>query len=113
RPVPVALAVQLARLAQGKACPGRRRVEAGVLAGQEAARQRVVRDHADALVAAQGQKLRLDVAEEEVVARLDAVEPGQAEPGADPPPQRRLPGGGVRAADVAPLARADEVVDRS
>src|SRR4029077_4138132 len=73
--VPVTVAVELARAAQGEARPGLRVRVAAVLAGQEAAGQRVINDHADSLVAAKRHDLRLDLAVEHIVARLNAVIP--------------------------------------
>src|SRR5262245_32997124 len=98
--MPVALAVEVARLAEAEARPGRHLGDAGVLAGEEAAGQRVVGDDADPLVAAQREQLRLDLAVEQVVARLDAVETSQSETGAVSDGEREEPGGVVGAADV-------------
>ena len=48
-----------------------------VLAGEQAAGDRVVGDDADALLAAQRQELAFDLAEEQVVAGLDGIESHQ------------------------------------
>src|SRR5262249_11367936 len=109
--VPVALAVQLAGLAEGEARARRRRLQRAVLAGEEAARQRVVHDDAQTLVAAERQQFGLDVPEKEVVARLHAVVAGQPAALADPERQRELPRRVVRAADVTDLALPYQVVE--
>ena len=84
-----------------------------MLAGEEAAGQRVVHDHTDALVAAERQQIGLDLAVQNVVTRLDAVIPRPAEPLARSHRHRELPGRVVRAADVPHLARSDQVVERA
>src|SRR5215831_8930288 len=109
--VPVAVLVHLPGGAEGEARALRGRVGAGVLAGQQAAGDRVVGDDADALLAAVREHFPLDLAEEQVVPRLYAVEAGQ--------PQRLGPADGshelideeVRAADVADLPLVDQVVE--
>ena len=83
----------------------------GVLSRQQAARDRVVGNDADAFLAAERQHLPLDLAEEQVVAGLDGVEPGQAERLAPADGPHQLIGEEVRAADVADLALMDEVVE--
>ncbi len=82
-----------------------------MLAREEASRQRVVRDDADALGLAERQQLALDLAEEQVVARLDGVEARQPLRLAPAERPRHLPRGVVRAADVARLAGAHHVVE--
>src|SRR5213080_3611231 len=82
-------------------------------AGEEAARDRVVRDHAQAFLGAERKQLALDLAEEQVVARLHAVEAGQTEVIAAPERAGDLIREVVRAADVARLARAHDVVERA
>src|SRR5215472_1917888 len=75
--VPVAVLVHLAGGAEGEPRALRGRVHAGVLAGQQPAGDRVVGDDADALLAAVREHLPLDLPEQQVVARLYAVEAGQ------------------------------------
>ena len=82
-----------------------------MLARQQAAGERVVGDHPDALLGAQRQQLALDLTEQQVVAGLDAVEPGRPEHLAAPERPSHLVGEEVGAADVAHLAGVDQVVE--
>ena len=78
-----------------------------MLAGQQPARDRVERDHADPVLRAKRQHLPFDLPEQQVIARLHRVETGK--------PQRLRPSDRpdelvsqeVRAADIADLARVD------
>ena len=83
-----------------------------VLAGQDAAGQRIVRQHAHPLVAAQWDQFGLDPPVGRRVRRLDGSVP--CEPAAVACPQRftQLPGGVVRTADVADLPGPDQVIER-
>ena len=114
RVVPVAGAVRFSGpTAQGEArVRGGRRV-GGVLAGQEAAGQRVVGDHADVLLAAQRKQFVLDLAEQHVVARLHALEAGRPQLVALPQGEGQAPRLEVGAADVPHLPLVDEVVQRA
>ena len=85
----------------------------GVLAGQHAAGDRVVGDDADAVLRAERQQLPLDLAEQQVVAGLHGVEAGQPEGLAAADGPRHLIGQEVRAAGVADLALAHQVVQRA
>ena len=76
-PVAVLVASRRRRPSVNRVPSGRRRL-ARVLAGEQPARDRVVRDHPDALLRAQRQQLALDLAEEQVVARLHRVEAHEA-----------------------------------
>src|SRR5439155_3258100 len=109
---PVAIAV--ARAGRG-VCEARARHRAGLaamLAREQAARDRVVRDHAQTFLGAQREELALELAEEQVVAGLHAVEARQTEVLAAPERAGDLIREVVRAADVARLARAHDVVER-
>ena len=87
---------------------------AAVFAGQEAALQRAVGDHANALVQADGFMLALEIgAPHQAVGRLRADEAVQVVFVADPHGFHQAPGGLVRAADVAHLAGSDQVVQRA
>ena len=80
-----------------------------VLAGEQAAGDRVVGNHPDALLAAEREQLALELAEQQVVARLHAVEARQAAQLAAAERAGHLVGEVVRAADVAGLAGAHHV----
>src|SRR5207237_708811 len=80
---------------------------AAMLAREQAARDRVVRDHAQTFLGAQREELALDLAEEQVVAGLHAVEARQTEVLAAPERAGDLIREVVRAADVARLGAAD------
>ena len=83
-----------------------------VLAGQKTAGQGIVGDHPDALIATQRQQLMLDFPEQDVIARLHAVETGQPVFIAGPQGLGQHPGLKVRAADIADLALPYHVVER-
>ena len=83
-----------------------------MLAGEQAAGDRIVGDHADLLLGAQREQLALDLPVEEVVAGLHRVQARQAEQLASPERARDLIREEIRAADVARLAGADHVVER-
>src|SRR5262249_38103812 len=68
RLVPVAFAIQLARLAEGEARVRWRRFQRAIFAAEEAAGERIVRDYSQPLIATQGQQFGLDVAVQHVVA---------------------------------------------
>ena len=95
---------------QGEAGAGLRRLARLVATRQHAAGERVVGDDADAVRAAERQHLVLDHPKQQVVARLDAVEAGEAVRVAGPEGVTQLPGREVGAADVAHLARLDQCV---
>ena len=82
-----------------------------VLARQQAAGDRVVRDHPESLLRAQREELALNLAEQQVVAGLHRVEAHQAARLAPAERPRHLVGQEVGAADVADLAGVDEVVE--
>src|SRR6516164_7234629 len=109
--VPVTVLVHLPGGAEGEARALRRRVGAGVLTGQQAAGDRVVGDDPDALLAAVRQHLPLDLPEEQVVARLDAVQAGQPQRLGPADGAHQLIGEEVRAAEVADLPLVHEVVE--
>ena len=94
------------------AAVGRRRLSGTVLPREDAPGQRAVADHADALVPAERQQLHLDHAIDQVVARLDAVEPHHVSPVTQPERPRQLPGGEVAAAQVAHLTPPHQVIQR-
>ena len=110
--VPVALAVARAGVAERKAGVVLEVFGIGVLAGQEAAGERVVGDDADALVAAERQQVGFDIAPEDVIARLVAVEAGEAGLIGRGERQPQLPGAVVGRAGVADFAPAAQVVER-
>ena len=83
-----------------------------VAPGEHAAGQRVVADHADPLIQDQREQLRFDVAEQEIVARLHAVEARQTQSVTDPQPLGQQPGGIVGAADIAHFAAVHQVIQR-
>ena len=84
----------------------------GAIAGEEAARQRRVRDQPDALLVAQPVHLALFLALDEVVEVLHGNRPGIALPVGDHHHLGELVGRHGRAADVAHLARAHDLVER-
>ena len=84
---------------------------AGVLTGQQAARDRVAGKDADALLGAEREHLLLDLAGERVIAGLDGVEAGQAERLAAADGPHQLIGQEVRAAGVADLSLVDQAVE--
>src|SRR2546422_4540818 len=110
--VPVALSVARAGRRVRKARARHRTGLAVVLAGEEAARDRVVRDHAQTLLGAEREQLALELAEEQVVAGLHALEARQTEVLAAPERAGDLIREVVRAADVARLAGAHDIVER-
>lgn len=83
-----------------------------VFAGEETAGERVVGDDADALILAEGEQVGLDVAPEDVVSGLIAVEADEAAALAFAECEGELPGAVVGCAGVADLAPALEVVKR-
>ena len=111
--VPVALRVAAGRGAEREAGPGGRARLVTVLAGEQAAGERVVRDHAEPVRLAERQQFALDLAKEQVVARLHGVKARHAQDLAPAQRARHPPGGEVRATDVARLARAHDVVERA
>src|SRR5215468_3407176 len=107
--LPVALARRRVREARARHGPGL----PSVLAREESACDRVVRDHAQPLFRTEGEQFALDLAEEEIVARLDRVEARQTEVLASPEGSGHLIREVVGAPDVPGLARADHVVQRA
>src|SRR5260221_11056968 len=81
-----------------------------MLAGQEPASQRIVSDHANALFRTQGQEFIFPFAEQEVVARLDAVVAADSVFIAHPQRLCKLVGTVVTASDIAYFARAHQIV---
>ncbi|MNT00616.1 hypothetical protein D3C72_1350530 [compost metagenome] len=110
--VPVAVLVHAAGGAEGEAGVLLGLGAGLVLAGEQAAGQRVVGNHAQALFGRERQQLALDLAEQQAVARLhrhEAREPvqlGLAQRA------RQAVGQEVRHADVARAARLDDDVER-
>ena len=111
--VPVPILVHLPGVAEHEPRALVGRLRAVVLARQHAARDRVVRDHADALFEAEREHLAFELAEQQVVAGLHGVEPREAAHLAAAERAREVVGEEVRTADVAHLAGADEVVERA
>ncbi len=77
---------------------------------EKPASQRIVGNHPQTLIATQRQQLAFDFPVEEIVTRLDGVEARPALKGARAQRQGHLPGRIIRAAQVADLAVADQVV---
>ena len=90
-----------------------RRLVAAVLAGQQAAREREVREQAEPEPLAGGDQVVLGLALEPRVLVLRRHEPREAAPRGDRVRLLDLRGREVRRADVAHLARADELVHRA
>ena len=111
--VPIAALIHPAGVAEGETTPFRRRIVATVLPGQEATGDGVVGDDPDALLTAEREHLTLYLAEQQVVARLHRVEPGQPERLAAPDGADQLVGEEIRTPDVADLALMDEIVERA
>src|SRR5262249_17585819 len=109
--LPVTLAVEIAGGAEREARAGRRRGALLVTAAQKTARQRVVGDDAQTLIAAERQQLALDLAVEQVVARLHAVEAGPTVTGTVANRERDLPRWIVRTAEVADRAGANQILE--
>src|SRR3954447_10468594 len=91
---------------------GRRVLALAVFAAQPAARQRAPRDHADAVALAGGEDVGLDPAHEHAVRRLLGLEALEAAVARDPLRLDDLRRGERRGAEVADLARPDEVGER-
>ena len=109
--VPVARLVHRARGAEHEArAVGRRRLPI-VLSGEQPTRERVVRDHADPLFLAQREQLPLDLAEQQVVARLHRLEAHEVARLAPPDRARQPVREEVRAPDVARLPGPDDGVE--
>src|SRR5574337_1013602 len=90
----------------------RRLLVAPVLAGQEAARKRAPDQHPEFLVAGDRQKLVFGGPRFERVVDLLRDEGDETLPPGDLHRLHHMPAGEIRAADVAHLARTDEVVQR-
>jgi hypothetical protein len=84
-----------------------------VLARQQAARDRVVGDDAHAFLEAEREHFPFDLAEEQVVAGLHAVQPRQPERLGAPDRPYQLVGQEVRAAGVPDLAGVDQIIQRA
>jgi len=84
----------------------------GPVGGEEAARQRRVRDQADALLVAEAVHLLLLFASDEIIEVLHRNRPRVSLPVGDHDHLRELVGGHGRAADVAHLARLNDLVER-
>ncbi|CAB5066407.1 unannotated protein [freshwater metagenome] len=82
-----------------------------MLAGEEASRERVVRDDRKVLVVAQRQQFPLDLAEQQVVAGLHTLEAHDVQHLAAAEGTSELVREEVAAADVAHLAGAHHVVE--
>src|SRR6185295_8335304 len=65
----------------------------------------------DALIQAQRKQVVLDLAEQEVVARLNGIEPRKPQPVACPQRFRQLPGLKIRTANVTGLAAFDNGIE--
>ena len=89
------------------------RFEGLVFSRKKSAGQRIVRNDANALIAAERQQLRFDIPMKQIIARLHAIVAGQAVPGADADRERELPGGIIRAAEIADFALPDAVIERA
>src|SRR5207245_7506148 len=109
---PVAIAVARAGRGVREARAGHRACLAAMLAREQAAGDRVVRDNAQTFLGAQREQLALDLAEEQVVAGLHALEARQTDVLAAPERAGDLIREVVRAADVARLAGAHDIVER-
>ena len=78
--LPVALTINLPGSAtKGKTCFRGRFCAGLVFAGQKPAGKRIVRNHANVLLATQGKEFVLDFTEQHIVAWLDTLEARQAE----------------------------------
>lgn len=80
---------------------------------KETAGQRVIRDHPQSLVAAEGKYFTLDLAVQQVVTGLDAVEAGHLKTFADAQGQGALPGRKIGAAHVTNFALAYQILKRT
>ena len=83
-----------------------------MLAAEEPAGERVVRDDGDVLLGAQRQQLALVLTEQQVVSRLHADEAGRAQHLGAPDAASQLVSEEVAAPDVANLAAAHHIVER-
>src|SRR5207237_9767834 len=92
---------------------GRCRFPSAIARGEETAGQWVVGDDPKPLIPAQRQQLAFDLAVEQIVSGLHTIEGGQVQPATDAQCQGNLPGRVVRAAKVANLTLADQVVKRA
>ena len=81
-----------------------------ITSGEHTACERVVADDADVVSLAEGKKLILDHAEQDIVARLDADKMSEAEGFAGPIGISELPGGKIGAANIANFAGVDKGV---
>src|SRR5258708_7610387 len=108
--MPVAFPVQLSGFSQGKARTRQERFARAVAASKETAGQWVVGDHPEPLISAKWQQLAFDLAVEQIVTRLHAIETSQIPSRTDAQGQGHLPGGIVGTANVANLALTNQVI---
>ena len=104
--------VQLVGEVVGLGANGLAAILPAAVAGEEAARQRAPRNHADALLAAERHHLALFLAVDQVVVVLHRDEPRPAVRVRRGEHLHELPREHARRADVARLARLDDVVER-
>ena len=110
RLVPVAGLIELPGIVNCEAGVLLRRLPSMVASCEDTARERIVGNHADALIGGQGKQFGLDVAEENIVARLHAIEAHDVQCVTRPQRFTEQPGGIVGTADIEDLATAHEIV---
>jgi hypothetical protein len=111
--VPVAVLIVAGRIAEGEPRALGRGPCGVVLAREQPTGDRVVGNDADALFGAEGEELTFDLAEQKVVARLYRVEAHEVAGLAPAERPRHLVRQEIGTADIADLARMDEVVQGS
>jgi hypothetical protein len=111
--MPITALIHLTRVAEGKAAAFGRRISPSVLPREEATGDGVVGDDSDSIITAEREHLTLYLAEQQVVARLNRVEPGEPERFAAPDGTDQLVGQKIRTSDVADLSLMDEIIERT